>query len=175
MSTTKTKDRPRLTEPQVYQLGTAVQNAYLRHEWDGKAGSKHCPVVRDSNWRGGASVPQIKAMLRTRVISPATNGVHKLTKLGIEIGEEEAVERTGVSPKEQAAENKRAEEERAIEIAELVAPFKGYIIKRKIKHGGQKPKTMDLADVMTEVFQKESWLELSEDEIREIGKQLPGA
>ena len=174
----KTKTQPKLTEPQRYALGSTVQSAYLRDGWDGKLSHKVAPCIRDSTFHRGASIPQIKALLRQKVIRPATKGIHKLTQVGVEIGEQETLERTGVPLKAQAEKNRREKEEidakHTDEVAALVEPFKGITIRRTERFGNQRAKSITLKELLTNTFMRgsEHRIDFSQDEINEIGEEI---
>jgi hypothetical protein len=165
-----TLKQPKLTEHQRYTLGTAVQNAYLRHNWNGVTKAEGHPKV----WEGrrlGTSITSVKAMLRAKVIAPSPTGAHMLTIVGIEIGEEECLERTGISPKqvaeEQRATKEKEERDREARIENLLAPFKGIKVKQK-----GKGRPVDLVKLFGERLEQRGTVELKESELEELGRAI---
>lgn len=169
----------KLTEPQRYAIGSAVENSYLQQGWDGKLSHAAAPCIRDATFHSGASVPQIKALLRQKMIRPSPKGIHKLTALGVEVGEAEALERTGVLVKAQAEKNRRDQKEidakHTEELEALVRPFKGITIMRRERFSDKRPKSLALTKLLWTTFARNSArdrVELNKDEIREIGEQI---
>jgi hypothetical protein len=167
-----TLKQPKLTEPQRYTLGMAVQNAYLKHNWNGVAKAEGHPKVWESQrYSHGTPITSVKAMLRAKVIAPSTSSAYMLTKVGIEIGEEECLERTGISPKqvaeEQRATKEKEERDREARIENLLAPFKGIKVKQK-----GKGRPVDLVKLFGERLEQRGTVELKESELEELGRAI---
>lgn len=165
-----TAAKPRVTSPQRYALGQSVQNAYERFDWDGNIRSKHRPKLV-----GHATEPTANALLRMDLIeevkSEGYRVVLRLTKLGIEIGTEECVERFGQHPRAHAEEEKaakdKAEEEKAAEIAKIAAPFAKF----KVRWGKKKVTVASLLeDELANRYNAHA--SLSKDQWTELGEQI---
>lgn len=167
--------QPKLTEHQRYTLGMAVQNSYLRYGWDGTQKGDAYPKVHESGrYSRGTSVTatSIKAMLRSTVISPSTSGSYRLTMLGVEIGEEECLERTGTSPKVEAGKAQvikaKEEADHEAKIEEIVAPFKGIKVN---KARGKKGKR-DLGNIVRECLESRSYVEFDQEQMAQLGAAI---
>lgn len=172
------KHQPKLTEPQRYAVGSAVESAYLQQGWDSKLAHKAAPCIHDATFHSGASVPQIKALLRQKIILPSPKGIHKLTALGIEVGEAETLERTGVLVRAQAEKNRKDQKEidakHTEEVTALIRPFKGITIMRKERFS-DKRRSLALTKLLIRTFANRSpkeRIEFNQDEMREIGEQI---
>lgn len=165
---------PKLTEPQRYALGLAVESSYLRQGWEGDLKVKSAPSIRGKGWRGDSvSIPSIKALLRQGVIGTSTNEIYPLTRIGIEIGEAECLERTGRSPKEAGAQARRELEEKnrakAVELETALAPFGG--LKVTVMKGGKK-RTVSFDKYLHDELARRGYVQIGLDLLRQIGEKL---
>ena len=174
MSETKT---PRLTEPQRYILGQAVETAYYNRKWDGEKRDENAPRVWSSKWHKGANaaIPTIKALLRAKMLKPTREQAFLLTREGIRVGEEECFERTGVNPREEAKAQReaseKAEAEKRLAIDRIAEPFAGIRVKRSVRYG-QRKKLRGLDDVIRLHLSRGGEVTFSAEELAEIGLQV---
>lgn len=171
----KTSTAPiKLSDTQSYFLGAAVQTALTGTDYYGKVEEKPELVIyrKGQQRRGHEGVPvsQIKQLIRAGVIEASTVGKHKLTKLGIQMAEEEIKERTGKDIwewRQEIIDAKAAEDaETQAEIEAASLPFKGI----KIKHEDKK---VDLAKfIADENGRRSSGVQLSLSQLTEIGEQI---
>jgi hypothetical protein len=163
---------PKLTKHQRYMLGTAVEAAWL-WGWNGKINDGNRPSFRRGR---GLAAPTREVLLREGMLEAVPGSPFQtnliLTRLGIEAGEAECLERLGGTPKalaaERRSEEKRKKKERLADVAGVASSFKGVKIRpRRGKH------PVSLEKLICKTF-REGYGSLSFDldELRQLASQV---